>query len=228
MKKRKTDSVDLADILSLAKNESDKKKLNFALQSFHKRNLYSEIYYNEFIDKSDGLLGIETIDQSGKIRTNFEAQAVAFVANAHALIDSFPFVVFLTLKPLKYLKKDDKGSETIPKLSASESNWNDRFCDSLKYSYPKYLLFSRLFKSLMNNNDFLILRKMSNNNKHKFLTRIANRKRILKFELVDFDTGRTSYVDVKKFFIRLHNEVLPKLYRLYNELAIVAKGTSTK
>lgn len=215
--------IQLDNLIKVIPDPSDRTKLHLAFQSFAKRNTYSGIYYREFLEKTDaGILRLERIDSGGHIRSRFEASAVAFVSNAHALIDSFPFMIWLVLKPLRYSKME-KGALKSVAVKAAECGWNDRFHEALVQTYPKFKRFARMFKTLMNNPDFVTLRKMSNNNKHKYLTRISNNNSLLRFELIDVDTGGVSLVDVKKLFIRLHNVLLPKIYGMYTELERISK-----
>jgi hypothetical protein len=213
-------SVSIEDFRSSVAPSKVNQKLEFALQSFAKRSKYSEFYYYNFIEcASDGKLALERIDSSGNLRLSFEAFATAFVANAHAIIDSFPYVVFLTLKPLKF----PHSLTSLPtNITAGSSNWSNDFYNSILHTYPKEKKFAILLKSIMDDKDFLLLRKMSNNHKHKFLSRIINNRKVLKYEIIDFDSGKVSRTDVRLFFKRLHNSLLPKLFNLYNNLARVS------
>jgi len=204
---------------SLAPSKSDR-KIEFALQSFAKRSKYSELYYRNFIESaSAGKLALERIDSSGNLRLCFEGFATTFIANAHAIIDSFPYVVFLTLKPLKFLHPRTAMPTNI---TASGSNWSDDFYNSILHTYPNEKKFAIFLRSIMNDKDFLLLRKMSNNHKHKFLSRIINNWKVLKYEIIDFDSGKVSHTDINLFFKRLHNNLLPKLFNLYNDLARIS------
>lgn len=220
-KTKKIPSVSFDDFRSSVPPSKLDKKLEFALQSFAKRSRYSEFYYYNFVESaSSGKLALERIDSSGNLRLSFEGFATAFVANAHAIIDSFPYVVFLTLRPLKFLHHRTSVPTSI---TASTSNWSPDFYNSILHTYPNEKKFAILLKSIMNDKDFLLLRKMSNNHKHKFLSRIINNRQVLKYEIIDFDTGKTSHSDINRFFKRLHNSLLPKLFNLYNDLARISE-----
>jgi hypothetical protein len=221
-------TINLDQFISIVEEDGDKKKLHLALQSFAKRSIYSEKFYYDFLDNSSrGDLALERLDHSGNLRTAFEAPAVSFVANAHAMIDSFPFVAFLALKPLSYMKECKNGELRETKIRPSDSGWTDVFYSALIHTYKYKRQFAKLFRSLMNDKDFMLLRKMSNNNKHKFLTRITNKDHVLRFEIIDFENDRVSYVLINKFFVRIHNSLLLKIYRLYDELAKIAAVPST-
>jgi len=191
-------------------------KLDFALQSFAKRNFYAHVYFEDFMSASR-FLGVERIDSSGNIRNKFEAYATAYVANIHAAIDSFPYVIYLVLKPLSFVK----NGKTI-NITASNSNWNQGFFESLLKDYPKYKKLSNLYWSILKDDDFELLRNISNNHKHKYLTRIVNNAKRLRYEVIDYNSNTTSHVDVEKFFVRIHNKLLPKIFRLYQELQVCA------
>ncbi len=216
----KLPSVSLKNFRASVAPSKTNEKIEFALQSCAKRSKYSEFYYYNFIESTaDGKLVIERIDHSGNIRLPFEAYATAFVANAHAIIDSFPYLVFLTLRPLTYINP----TTSLPSnINAGNCNWNDNFLNSILRTYPNERKFAILLKSVMNDKDFILLRKMSNNHKHKFLSRILNNQVALKYEIVDFDANTTSYTDVRLFFKRLHNRLIPKLLYLYNDLARIS------
>lgn len=217
-----TNTIHLDNLINSISDKKDKEKLDLAFQSFVKRNLYAHYYFNEFIENSDkSLLALETIDNSGNIRTKFEAPAVAYVANAHAMIDSFPYIIFLALRPLKYPKEDNGILKTV-KIKPGDCGFNKNFHQSLTTTYPEHKRFIKLYNSLMNNKDFALLRKMSNNNKHKFLTRISNKKRVLRFEIIELESDKIFHVEVNKFLARVHNKVLPKIYTMYDELARIA------
>ncbi|GAB3442551.1 hypothetical protein NX773_11895 [Massilia solisilvae] len=216
------DTIRLPDVLSALNNDIDRERLNLAFQSLSKRLSYSEIYYYEFLEKSQAeYLRLATIDQSGNFRAQFEASAVAFISNAHAMIDAFPYVIFLALRPLKH-EKLANGILKEVKLGATNCGWDTSFYNSLVYTYPSFKRLAQLFRYLMNDKDFVSLHKISNNSKHKFLSRILNDGKVLKLELLDLDTNKTRKIDIKKFFIRLHNNVLPKVFDIYQELARVS------
>ncbi|MBP1205240.1 hypothetical protein JOD97_003282 [Duganella sp. 1411] len=191
-------------------------KLDFALQAFAKRNFYAHIYYDDFMSASR-FIGVEHIDSSGNLRNKFEAYATAYIANAHAMIDSFPYVIFLALPPLTYVDKNGAKKN----ISPSNSNWNDNFYAAL--SIPKYRKLSIMFRSILENDeDFVLLRSLSNNHKHKFLTRISNNARRLRYEVIDPNTGRVRHIEIAKFFARVHNKLLPRIFKLYEELQACA------
>lgn len=218
--KRMKNTVSIDDFYLELGSSKRTQELEFALQSFAKRNEYSALYYDKFRDSaSEGKLAFERIDSSGNLRNHFEIYATAFIANAHAVVDSFPYVVFLCLQPLRFIH-----SKTLheKKITANSSNWTDIFHTSLLHTYPGEERLAMLFGSLMNDNDFLLLRKMSNNHKHKFLSRIINDRKELKYEIINFDTDEISHINVEEFFTRIHNSLLPRLFNLYNELAKTA------
>jgi hypothetical protein len=193
-------------------------KLDFALQSFAKRNDYAHIYFTDFMNACSHL-PLDHFDSSGEIRRKFEAYATAYVANAHAMIDSFPYVIYLVLAPLTYVNKKGETKE----ITTSNSNWNDNFYNAI--SSPKYCKLPNIFRSILKyDKDFALLRSLSNNHKHKFLTRIVNNAGSLRYEVIDPDTDRVRRIDIEKFFVRVHNKLLPKIFRLYQELQVCGKN----
>lgn len=210
-------ALSIDDFKRVVPSSRHSQKLDFALQSFAKRNFYAHTYYDDFISASQ-FLGVERMDSSGNLRNKFEAYATAYIANAHAMIDSFPYVIFLALPPLTYV--DTKGKTR--KITSSNSNWNDNFLAAL--GRPKYRKLSNMFQSILkNDDDFALLRSLSNNHKHKFLTRIVNNARLLRYEVIDANTGSVRHVEIEKFFARVHNKLLPRIFRLYQELQSCAK-----
>ncbi|MFZ6813991.1 hypothetical protein ACO0K3_05950 [Undibacterium sp. Rencai35W] len=203
--------------------KENEKELYWALQSFAKRNVYASHYYEDFLLHSEeGKLSLAKFDCSGNLRNNFEALIVAFIANAHAMIDSFPFVLYLALKPLSYL--DSKGKEN--NISEIDCGWTHNFLKSICNTYPCNTSLANLFQELIDDEDFKLLKKISNNNKHKFLARIKNDGKSLEFEMIDFKKNKITYVGVQEFLVRSHDHLIPKVINLYEEVAKTALGKS--
>jgi hypothetical protein len=192
-------------------------KIDIALQSFAKRYHYALIYYKDFLDHSErGKLALTKYDTSGCFQNKYEAPIVAFLANIHAMIDSFPFFLFLTLKPLHYIDVDNIKQN----MTANKSGWTEDFCNSIKHTYPNAPLLANQFKELMNDEDWKMLKKISNNNKHKFLTRIKNDGALLQFEIIS--GNNTTYLDVRNFMDRTHDKLLPKIFKFYEQVKLIA------
>ena len=211
-------TLDVEKFCKILEKKGNKKKLQLALQSFFKRNIYSEIYYRQFLEKSEEKnLRLVSIDHSRNIESQYEAPAVAFLANAHALIDAFPYVVYLSLRPLKFINKKKEPE----KIKSNRCGWKDDFLAAMDYTYPKHSDLSTLFSLLMNHDDFKLLKTISNNNKHKFLVPIENID--LKFNLLvtNLATDETEKFDAEELFLKIHNNLLPKIFELYNELSKV-------
>lgn len=215
-------TLNLKEFMERVAVDSNKDMLDLALQSFAKRNSYASYYYDEFLRNSDERkLFLEKFGSSENLRENFEAPIVAFVANAHAMIDSFPFVLYLALKPLRYLETNGKER----KIEARMCGWTDIFLGAIRYTYTSNASLASLFEEIMNDKDFELLRKISNNNKHKFLARIKNDGRSLQFEIIDSGKNQTNYVGVEEFLVKSHN-LIPKIISLYEEVAKTALGKS--
>lgn len=223
MTKMENPTLNLDEFTSKVANNNNKTKLHLALQSFAKRYSYASHYYDDFLSHSvEGKLSLERFDSSGNLRKNFEAPIVAFVANAHAMMDSFPFVLYLALKPLCYLNNEEREE----RVSARECGWTEKFLNSIRHTYPGNRTLASLFQELIEDENFKLLRKISNNNKHKFLARIKNDGKSLEFEIIDFENNQTAHVDVKEFLVNSHDKLIPKITSLYEEVAKTALGKS--
>jgi hypothetical protein len=183
-------------------------KLNLYLQSFQKRGQYCDTYYAWFADYLEpSKLMRERFGVRAGYRTEYEAVAVAFVANLHALIDSAPWFIYQAVEPLKYVKK---GKDEL--ITERACGWSNPFSQSLS---PPYLSkVKAIFDEIRGNTDFKLLQKMSNKNKHSHMTRIKNNYTSLSFEVVD-DSGKVTDVDCVEFFQRTHDNLVPRLMDLF-------------
>lgn len=200
--------LNIPELIAQINRPDRAEKLDLYLQSFNKRGQYCDTYYAWFSDYLEPpklmreRLGIRTGD-----RVEYEAIAVAFVANLHALIDSAPWFIYQAVEPLTYVKKGK--DEPITERGCG---WSREFSKSLS---PPYLAeVKTIFDELRSSADFKLLQRMSNKNKHSHITRIKNNYTSLSFEVVD-DSGKVTDEDCKGFFQRTHDNLVPRLMDLF-------------
>lgn len=200
--------LNISELIAQINRHDRAEKLNLYLQSFHKRGQYCDTYYAWFADYIEpSKLMRERFGVRAGYRTEYEAVAVAFVANLHALIDSAPWFIYQAVEPLKYVKK---GQDEL--ITERACGWSGQFSQSLS---PPYLSEVKvIFDELRSNADFKLLQKMSNKNKHSHMTRIKNNYTSLSFEVVD-DSGKVTDVDCIEFFQRTHDNLVPRLMDLF-------------
>ena len=215
-----TPDSDIESFKSAVSPVKQRRELDLALQSFAKRNRYVEIYYDDFVAASKNF-PIEGIDSSGAIRERTEAYAVAFIANVHAMIDSFPYVIYLVLEPLSFKDKKDK----LKNITEDNAGWSESFLSSLLYTNQEFNEFASLFSAFLEDKDFKLLKDISNKHKHKFLLRIKNNAGKPCFEINDLFSEKETNdeVDVKTFLTDVHDKLLPKIFNLYHELQVCAR-----
>jgi hypothetical protein len=198
----------IPDLIAQINRPDRAEKLDLYLQSFHKRGQYCDTYYawfSSYLEPSKLMrerFGIRTAD-----RVEYEAVAVAFVANLHAMIDSAPWFIYQAVEPLKYVKK---GKDEL--ITERGCGWSHEF--SLSLSPPYLLEVKTIFDEFRSNSDFKLLQRMSNKNKHSHMTRIKNNYTSLSFEVVD-DKGKVSDEDCTGFFQRTHDNLVPRLMDLF-------------
>ena len=217
--------VNIDEFLSQAGHSDGKKhkKQELALQSFAKRCKYGEILFGElapFLEPICCLRArIDADADADDIRLRFETFLVAYIGNAHALIDSFPFLVRSTLDNLKTLNKQQKRVE----IADHDAGWDERFLDALKDTYKDHIDFINQFESMHNDSLLKQLKGISNTSKHRFLPRIRSTGTCWKYEKTTRDNrNKILCEDVIEFLREVDAKVLPGLFILVNELQKVA------
>ena len=192
------------------------KEYNDIFQSFAKRVDYSIAYfyaYEEFANPEAISDDWET-DFAGKEGTNYrlyyEAQALAFLQNIHALCDTVPYAIN------KILMRSDK---------LKEPNWNQDFINAVEDKFPNEPIFVETLKKFMQNDDFLRLKAYVNRAKHQHLVIIKNNGDYLYFD--DFayrlytgsknkDEAMAKGEKVEDFMLRVHKNLTGELMHIYN------------
>ncbi|OFA03715.1 hypothetical protein [Duganella sp. HH101] len=224
-------TININEMLTASNYNPAKDDLNLSLQSFAKRCDYSRLHYHELQKYSSeeklllersGLFLTEANDIFPQ-RQYYEAHTIALAQNLHAACDSIPLMITLVLGRPKLNGKE---------FSESKIGWNKDTLNYLKLTSPfqKKLLIN--FERFSANEDFLILKSLVNQSKHKFLVRILNDEGNIHFEKIRYhpqawtgalstrkslvlDTSGRAAVEnlnVIDFMRRCHNNLLPRLY----------------
>lgn len=226
-------TIDIDKILSSHIDSPLKDDLNLSLQSFAKRCDYSRLHYHElqkYIGDDKLLMersGLQFTEKGDLFphRRYYEAHAIAFTQNLHAAYDSVPLMITLLLRQPRFNGKD---------FPVKKIGWNQITLDYLKSSSPHQKKLITNFIRLSSNHDFLVLKGLVNQAKHKFLVRILNDNKNLHFEKIRYhpqpwagasvhqkglhldDSGMATVenLNVADFMKRCHNNLLPRLYLL--------------
>jgi len=150
-------------------------------------------------------------------RTYYEAHIYAFAQSLHAVCDSFPYVVFLMLQPLRHTTLKGKTKEIN-----SRCGWSEDFLNAVRETFPSQKKLYRKLSSFMNDKDFLTLKGLVNQSKHQHLVRIQNNHTHLSFEEIEYldkpvDGVKQTIVgqNVKKLMRKWNNKLFPKLFILF-------------
>jgi len=190
------------------------KEYNDIFQSFAKRVDYSIAYfyaYEEFANPEAISDDWET-DFAGKPGTNYrlyyEAQALAFLQNIHALCDTVPYAIN------KILVRNDK---------IKEPKWNQTFIEAVEAKFPNEPIFVETLKKFMQNDDFLRLKAYVNRAKHQHLVIIKNNSTELFFDDFSYplynenkDVAIAKGEKVEDFMLRVHKNLTGELMHIYN------------
>lgn len=192
------------------------KEYNDIFQSFAKRVDYSIAYfyaYEEFASPEAIKDDWET-DFSGKNGTNhrlyYEAQALAFLQNIHALCDTVPYAIN------KILVRNDK---------IKEPKWNEDFIKAVEAKFSTEPIFVDTLRKFMQNDDFLRLKAYVNRAKHQHLVIIKNNRTELYFDdfvyyLYPAPNKKVEAIakgeKVEEFMLRVHKNLVGELMHIYN------------
>lgn len=204
-------SLDISGLLDLKRKELGSHEapeiefMDCALQSIYHRLEYCKYHYDEFcIFTSQQKLMADRLgchDSDGmSIRTKYEANAMAFLHNLHALIDSWPYL----LNSL-YKKVDKPGQLRL----------GDGFLGKFK-PYNFYPEMDGFFKDEM----FVVLRDVGNMAKHNYLPKIRNEMSKLILMYYSKDEGEWKETELKSFIIDCHDYLVPKYLHLCNLVKI--------
>jgi hypothetical protein len=174
--------------------------LHNSLQAIVKRQLYCEYHYDLFLKstKPHGLIEERLSTSAEHIRIEYEANAIAFIDQLHAMFDSFPYVLKLIYSDLTSTTRDQ------------QLRWDEKFIDLFKEQY-----FYQSLRTFNVNDLFKLLKEICNQAKHRYPVRIVNRAGGLRFE--DFEPYEkistipidNDLVQVDVFLTRAHDELIP-------------------
>jgi len=201
--------LDLKGLIDLVDQEHKEKYnlLDLALQSIAKRQFYCLYHFDEFIRQSNQkALLIDRFNHyefpERSIRTSYEANALAFLQNLHALFDSYPFILNLLFEVELNLENRNIG-------------WNKSFIKKFK-NFPFYNELTSFWNDII----FCQLKGFVNRGKHKHLIRIQNKVKALIFEdftyIKDSKEIVLSNQDVRDFLVVCFDDLFPKFIKLYN------------
>lgn len=185
-------------------------------QSFAKRVDYCNIYYAEFAkvatpeaiahDYDTDVFGSK--DEVIDYRLYYEANALAFLQNIHALCDTVPYAVN------KILFRD-KSEDYV--------KWDKNFVANVRKQLPKEKEFAEVLDKFMKKDDFLRLKAYVNKAKHQHLVTILNNSSELKFSDFTYplynakkEKAIAQGENVEKFMLRVHESLISDLIYIYN------------
>jgi hypothetical protein len=234
---KKNCAIHINEIVNAGGSNPAKDDLNLSLQSFAKRCDYSRLHYHELQKYShpEKLLlerGGIRLTEGGDIfpqRQYYEAHTIALAQNLHSACDSIPLMITLALGRKKIHNKD---------FQESRVGWN---LATLNYLKSTSLFQEKLitnFERFAASEDFLMLKGLVNQSKHKFLVRIVNDSSKLYFEKIRYypqawdgaspvrkdltldSSGMATMenLSVVNFMARCHNRLLPRLYILVSRM----------
>ncbi|PLY11756.1 MAG: hypothetical protein C0631_19005 [Sedimenticola sp.] len=196
-------------------------KLEVSTQSIHRWLQYCEYHYICLVGASEeGDLRLDRISSTGyrragetvTVRYVYEANIAAFLNSLHALLDSFPYLLYLFIP---------RGKSNFRELK-----WNKEFIDR----YKDESFYDELMNFLLDRT-FNKVKGYVNTIKHKHLIRISNKWDHLEFEEYQYrqpyrdGQGGVMYQDevvagenVLTFIEACHDELIPKLFSLCNSI----------
>lgn len=204
-----------------ASKQFDPEKLNQlekCTQSIHHWNQYCIYHYSEFKKVSTNKVNlifdrISTYTRGGddvSIRFVYEANLIAFLNCLHAMLDSFPFLLY-TYSP------------TEEKIGQRKIKWDLPFVNKYKETKINQELFDFLIDQKFNQ-----VKGFVNTIKHQNLIRISNTGYNLfieefKYKQPSNDGGKYSIeshqsIPAIDFLNQAHDELIPKLFSLCNNL----------
>lgn len=208
---------DFRELLKCGDRELDREYYDI-FQSFAKRVDYSNAYFQAYEESAspeaiahdydtDWVRSKEPVKD---YRLYYEAHALAFLQNIHALCDTVPYAVnriLLREKTGDFIKWDKKFIASISKHK----------------KYGKEKEFVAALDAFMRKDDFLRLKAYVNKAKHQHLVTVKNDRTTLTFSDFSYplynakkEKGIAKGEKVEEFMLRVHNTLINDLIYIYN------------
>jgi hypothetical protein len=212
--------LDLSPLRSkVASSEIHKKKLDLVLASLVRAQTYAHYHWNQFIATSNITSWAESLvwqfnrdDDGFSDKYKCEANIIAFLQNIHIICDQFPFA--LKSSTIANWKKKDGNI-----LTDFDCGWHNNFYHALKNISNSDNLINKM-RDFEKDEDFILLKKIVNTSKHRYLNKISFKEDKLTMTSHAFDENEelsTCDLDVNVLMKRIHNNLIPKIFELYEE-----------
>jgi hypothetical protein len=185
------------------------------VNSLSRAETYSGYFWNQYLATSQRkkYLGWTfNRDENGfGERIKCEANIMGFLHNIHIIRDQFPFALKSSI--FGGLRKGGKP------LRDHDCAWSKDFIKALEAKSSSGPLLEKM-KDFEKDEDFQTLKKIMNLSKHRYINEIIWRNGNIFLQIRDFDeVQETSMVehDVNSLMIRVSNNLVPKIYDLYEE-----------
>jgi hypothetical protein len=209
-------TLDFRPLLSKVKHSLIRsQKLQLVVNSLNRADSYSGYFWNQYLEtsKRKKYLGWSmNRDENGfNDREKCEANVIGFLHNIHIICDQFPFALKSSI--LEPLYKRGKP------LTDQDCGWSRDFLKSIEALSNTAQLVGKM-KEFEMDEDFQTLKKIMNLSKHRYLIEFVWRDGNFLFIIRDFDeiqeTSKSEH-DVDALMVRISNNVMPKIYDLYEE-----------
>lgn len=208
--------LDLGPLLEKVKHSDiQSQKLRLVVNSLGRAETYSGYFWNQYLETSQRkkYLGWTfNKDENGfSDRIKCEANIMGFLHNIHVICDQFPFALKSSmLHPLL------KGGKS---LRDQDCAWSKDFMRAIEAIPSSGPLLEKM-RDFEKDEDFQTLKKIMNLSKHRYINEIVWRNGSIFLQIRDFDeVQETSMIehDVNALMIRVSNNLMPKIYDLYEE-----------
>lgn len=212
--------LDLKSMECGSEDDASVLELNLCTQSIYHLIQYCDYHYVNLCDvvnesnlEWDRISVYRRAGETVPLRFVYEANIIAFIHSLHTLLDSFPHLLNLFV-PVK------------SELNKNQIRWSKEFIGN----YQSYCFYNQLVEFIVDDN-FNKIKGYINTVKHKYVIRVINNSSHLEFENFIYekhylgDQGainkrneNAKIENVIEFIEKCHNELIGKLFKLYNSI----------
>lgn len=214
-----SNSFNFSDLPVEQCSSDEQAEVSLFVRSFGKRLGFARYHYKNLLDALSQPIGESDIFGSSESSVNnreiFEAEIDGFMLNLHCLLDSLPYLIWLLYPDApKRMKPDKVYWHTIK---------NQDFFANCSW-YPELV-------AITESDCFKGLKGYCNVSKHRFLPRIQKSTNLVsrKIRLLiepEVNSPQCSYYDAVDFMRGCHDELIPKVLRLLDNISQSLKGTN--